>query len=128
MNQDLVLTISLVILVLPLVGFVIQLLLGKMRVPADYVIDPHENPHHDHGHHDNPADAATADHTQHAVDVPHDAAHAVHATDDAHAGHGAHDTGHGAHDVHYDYTVTDTRGPWTERDQNRAYRLSWIST
>jgi NADH-quinone oxidoreductase subunit L len=116
MNQDLVLTISLVILVLPLVGFVIQLLLGKMRVPADYVVDPHENAAHDHGHHDNPADAATADHTQHAVDVPHEA-HVVHATDDAHG-----------HDVHYDYTVVDTRGPWTERDQNRAYRLSWIST
>lgn len=111
------LTLSLVILVLPLVGFAIQLILGKMKTPVDYVIDPHEHADHDHGHHGNPADAHTADHTQHAVDSP---VHAVaHVSVDEHTHHG---------DAHYDYVVTEKRGPWTEADQKRAYGLSWIST
>jgi NADH-quinone oxidoreductase subunit L len=109
--MDSVLTLSLVILVLPLVGFVIQLALGKMKTPVDYVIDPHEHPHHDHDHHGNVADAHTADHTQHAVDAPHEPAHA-----------------HAASDHHYAYHVTERRGPWTDADQRRAYSVQWIAT
>jgi NADH-quinone oxidoreductase subunit L len=110
--MDSVLTLSLVILVLPLVAFVIQLALGKMKTPVDYVIDPHENPAHDHDHHGNVAEAHTADHTQSAVDVPHEPAHASHA----------------AGDHHYDYHVTERRGPWTDTDQRRAYSLQWVAT
>lgn len=115
--MDTRLLLSLVILVLPLLGFVLQLVLGKMKTPADYVVDPHEHGSHDHGHHGNPADQHTADHSQHAVDHPHEVA--------AHVTHDVHTAGH---DAHYDYVVTKRRGPWTEADQKRAYSLSWIST
>jgi len=119
--MDSILTLSLVILFLPLLGFVIQLVLGKMKTPVDYVVDPHENPAHhdphDHAHPENVADLHTSDHTQPAVDAPHDVA--GHVTHDAHTAHADH---------HYDYVVTKRRGPWTEADQKRAYSLSWIST
>jgi NADH-quinone oxidoreductase subunit L len=115
--MDIKLTLSLVILVLPLVGFAIQLILGKMKRPDDYVVDPHEHADHDHGHHGNPADAHTADHTQHGSDSPVHAA--AHVTVEEHTAHS---------DAHYDYVVTKKRGPWTESDQRRAYSLSWIST
>jgi len=110
--MDSVLQLSIVILLLPFVGFVVQLVLGKAKTPADYVIDPHESAHHDHDAHGNVADAHTADHTQHAVDVPHEPA--------------AHAPSHGDH--HYTYHVTKRRGPWTDADQTRAYRLHWIAT
>src|SRR5688500_943382 len=130
--MDSVLTISLVILVLPLVAFVIQLWLGKMKTPLDYVVDPHENAHHDHDVHGNVADAHTSDHTQHAVDVPHKGGHDPHDID-AHAGHAhmpASDAAatHAAHDHHYAYHVTERRGPWTNGDQKRAYSLAWVAT
>src|SRR2546430_2054107 len=103
MNSNLILTLSLVILFLPLGGFIIQMVLGrKLKTPLDYVVDPQENPAHDHGAHDNVADALTADHTQHAVDMPHE-----------HVAHGSGDV----HDVHYEYVVTKQRGVWSEADQ-----------
>ncbi|MEP7218620.1 MAG: NADH-quinone oxidoreductase subunit L [Bacteroidota bacterium] len=115
--MDIRLTLSLVILVLPLFGFAVQLILGKMKTPSDYVVDPHENPAHDHGDHANTADAHTADHTQPAADAPHDAVGTV-----------MHDTHTAQSDHHYDFVVTKQRGEWTPADQKRAYSLSWIST
>src|SRR5512133_118671 len=106
--MDSVLTLSLVILFLPLLAFVILMVLGKAKTPTDYVIDPNEHAAHEPHAHGSPADEHTADHVQHAVDTPHDAV--------GHAGH------------HYEFNVTKPRGPWTEADQKRAYRLSWIGT
>jgi len=117
MNATSVLTLSLVILFLPLLGFIIQLVAGRTRTPLDYVADPHENPGHDRSHHGNPADAATADHTQLDADNPRSVA--AHIAVDHHT----------AHDDHHDeYLIAGSRGPWTESDQRRAYRLSWVST
>src|SRR5438477_5287491 len=100
-----ILTISLVILFLPLLGFVIQLVAGKTKTAAEYVVDPHENPAHDLSLHENPADARTADHTQAAIDLPHE-----------HVAHGSIDTP----GVHYEYVVTKQRGLWSDSDQKRA--------
>ncbi len=100
MNTELPFTLSLVILLLPLLGFLLQLLLGRMRVPLDYAADPHESPAHqppDGGI----AGARTSDHSQPATDVPHAGAH---------------------------HPPAPSRAPWSDRDQRRAYRLSWIST
>jgi len=115
--MDTRLLVSLVILLLPLLGFVVQLVLGRMKTPTDYVIDPHENPGHDHGHHGNPADLHTADHTQTVVDDPHEA-----------HGHVTYEVHTAGHDAHYEYVVSKRRDSWTEADQKRAYGLSWIST
>ncbi len=117
MNATSVLTLSLVILFLPLLGFIIQLLAGRTRTPLDYVADPHESAGHDRADHGNPADAATADHTQHAADDPQSAV--AHIAVDHHTAHADH---------HDEYLIAGSRGPWTESDQRRAYRLSWIST
>ena len=69
--MDIRLLLSLVILGLPLLGFVVQMILGRMKTPADYLVDPHESPAHEPGPHGNPADLHTADHTQPAVDDPY---------------------------------------------------------
>src|SRR5690606_18886720 len=106
--MDTRLLVSLVILLLPLLGFVVQLVLGRMKTPTDYVIDPHENPGHDHGHHGNPADLHTADHTQTVVDDPHEA--------HAHVTYEVHTAGHHAH---YEDVVSKRRDSWTEADQKR---------
>lgn len=87
--MDIRLTLSLVILVLPLLGFIVQMVLERTRRPDDYVVD-----HDSHDSHDD------------------------------HDSHSAHD----AHGHHYAYTVTKRRGAWTESDQKRSYRLTWIST
>jgi NADH-quinone oxidoreductase subunit L len=117
MNATSVLTLSLVILFLPLLGFIAQLLVGRMRTPLDYVADPHENPAHDGGPHGNPADAATADHAQRGHDDPVTTAAGI-----------VIDEHRGDVDRHREYLVTRRRGHWTDADQRRAWRLSWIST
>ncbi len=91
--MDILLFLSLLILALPLLGFVVQMTFGRTRTPADYVIDPHENPAHHPGPHGNPADLHTA-----------------------------------GDDAHYRLRATGPRAPWSDRDQRRAFRLSWIST
>lgn len=115
--MDILLFLSLVILALPLLGFVVQMAFGRMRTPADYLIDPHENPAHHPGPHGNPADLHTADHTQPVADDPH----VVRAIVDIET--------HTAHaDAQYRIRVTSPRPPWSDRDQRRAFGLSWIST
>ena len=117
MNATSVLTLSLVILFLPLLGCVIQLLAGRMKTPLHYVTDPHESPAHDGGAHANPADARTADHTQHGHDDPRAIAARIDLEE------------HDEHrDEHHRYVVTRRRGHWTDADQRRAWRLSWVST
>ncbi|MBL0333689.1 MAG: NADH-quinone oxidoreductase subunit L [Chlorobiota bacterium] len=90
-----VLNISLIILILPFVGFILQLILGKMKKPSDYIIDPHDTHHagHNEGEHH---------------------AHSEHSTDEHHG--------------ELRLTVPEIRGPWTQSDQTRAYKLTWIST
>lgn len=102
MDAQLVLTVSLVIFVLPLAGSLIQLLFGRMKVPVDYMVDPHESP--DFGSVDggNVADVMTSDHTQRTVDLPHGAEHGA--------------------------LRSLRRGLWSDADQRRAIRLSWIAT
>jgi hypothetical protein len=81
------------------------------------VADPHESPAHDPGPHGNPADLRTADHTQPALDDPH----SLRGTADLQS--------HTADsDSQYRIRAVERRGAWTEADQRRAFRLSWIST
>lgn len=98
--MDSILNISLIILILPFVGFIFQMIVGKMKRPNDYVVDPHAHDDHHHGH------------------------DSGHHGDDNHGGHHHDSHGHGE----LRPIVPDIRGPWTEADQKRAYALTWVST
>ncbi len=115
--MDIRLLLSLLILLLPLLGFVLQLILGRSRTPLDYIIDPHENPLHAPGPHGNPADLQTADHSQPALDDPYVVQGRVEI-----------ETHTAGHDAHYQIRVVRRREPWSDADQRRARGLSWIST
>ncbi len=112
MDLDTILLLSLLILLLPLAGFVFQLVVGRMKTPSDYVVDPHENPPVSYDV-DNPADEQTAIHAQSALDEPLE--DSVHGNFDAPG-------------LHLEVAVARGRGEWTDRDQRRAYRLTWVST